>query len=214
MSSKKLSMENFILQETLILEDRDAQIKALKEREKKVYADGRNQIAKLMQEAKESGLFKLRFGDYLRELERVAFVLPGTVVPSVEIREPIEGDIRRAAVARAFDNSAETEKNRVLKIILYCNHSGNSFFTSFDAPFTLLNNNFADGTRFRENLNIDVREEGGEVMSYISLKKDNIENMIVDLSGAMEPGMMRECRDALISCVKKQEKKKGQERTK
>ena len=214
MSSKKLSMENFILQETLILEERDAQIRALKEQEKKVYADGRKQIATLMQEAKENGLFKLRFGDYLRELERVAFVLPGTVIPSVEIREPIEGDIRRAAVARAFDNSAEAEKNRVLKILLYCNHPGNSFFTSFDAPFTLLNNNFADGTRFRENLDIDVREEGGGVMSYVSLKKDNIENMIVDLSGAMEPGMMRECRDALISCVKKQEKKNGQERTK
>ena len=34
MSSKKLSMENFILQETLILEERDAQIRALKEQEK------------------------------------------------------------------------------------------------------------------------------------------------------------------------------------
>lgn len=214
MKSSKITMERFIATETEILAERDATIKALKEEEKRVYDESRKKVASLIEEAQECGLFKMRLGDYLKELERVTGVLPGTIAVHADMTEYIDGDIRRSAAAKAFDSDKELEKRKQLKIMLFCNHPGRGFVTSFTAPFTLLNNDFADGSRFRENLNIDVREEGGEVVSFVSMKEGNIRNLVADLSSIMEAGMMRECRDALVSSVKKKEKQNEEERTK
>ena len=203
-------MENFISQENQILSDKDAKIKALKEEEKKVFDDSRKALDKLIADAKETGLFKMRLGDYLKELERITGILPGTLSVDMRIVEKIEGDIRKIASARQFDNSGENQ----IGVMLYCNHPGRGFITSFTAPFKLLNNDFADGTKFRDNLNIEVFEEGGTDMSYVSIKESNQENMILDLSEIMKPGMMSECKDALISAVKKREMQKHDEMTK
>ena len=210
MKSPKITMENFISQENQILSDKDAKIKALKEEEKKVFDDSRKALDKLIAEARETGLFKMRLGDYLKELERITGILPGTLSVNMRIVEKIEGDIRKIASARQFDNSGENQ----IGVMLYCNHPGRGFITSFTAPFKLLNNDFADGTKFRDNLNIEVFEEGGTDMSYVSIKETNQENMILDLSEIMKPGMMSECKDALISAVKKREMQKHDEMTK
>jgi len=210
MKSPKITMENFISQENQILSDKDAKIKALKEEEKKVFDDSRKALDKLIADAKETGLFKMRLGDYLKELERITGILPGTLSVDMRIVEKIEGDIRKIASARQFDNSGENQ----IGVMLYCNHPGRGFITSFTAPFKLLNNDFADGTKFRDNLNIEVFEEGGTDMSYVSIKESNQENMILDLSEIMKPGMMSECKDDLISAVKKREMQKQDEMTK
>lgn len=210
MKSPKITMENFISQENQILSDKDAKIKALKEEEKKVFDDSRKALDKLIAEARETGLFKMRLGDYLKELERITGILPGTLSVDMRIVEKIEGDIRKIASARQFDNSGENQ----IGVMLYCNHPGRGFITSFTAPFKLLNNDFADGTKFRDNLNIEVFEEGGTDMSYVSIKESNQENMILDLSEIMKPGMMSECKDALISAVKKKEMQNQDEMTK
>ena len=74
--------------------------------------------------------------------------------------------------------------------------------------------NFGTGSKFRDNLNIVVTEEGGGLVSYITMNEANQDNLVADFSSVLDNGMMRECRDALISMVRKTEATKEEERTK
>ena len=164
------------------------------------------EVELLHKEAKKDGLFKVRLGDFKKELCDTLGINKDDLNVFIDMSLIIQGDARRINTLKIFDNAPGSYEKRRFAINLKSTNPRVKYSESITAPFRLTFHNLTDGSKFRDNLIYEKFKSGKQTYTRLSMKQDNIENLMIDFSLDIK-NLSGTATDVLLECIRKKEKK-------